>query len=273
MKRYRMPTAAVLTLALGACSGSESLEGLDGPSEENGPEEVDCPHAICGTVTYQGIYDGPSVRIYVRAYQSTDSLSGNPAAAVGTPDFATYIDGPGAFRLDVGAYRGPVTVSAFMDVDGSGDAGGPNGWAESLHGLHSDPLGAHGGYTFEGDEQSVPRTINVGEEGLAGIDIALEDSGVMSGVIHGDHEGVMVVGAFEPKVGGAFLHHTEYASYADGITYYVAAPAKSDWRVRASVSGTTGFFPVNPPPAPPANTQPVEVVANTIVEGIDIQLP
>lgn len=271
MKLLQRPNVGLLVVVLLSCSGSDETQGLDTPAPGQG-NDVDCPHAICGTVTYQGVYDGPPARVFVRAYKATDSLSGNPAAAVGTPDFATYVVGPGAYRIDVGDYRGPVTVSAFMDVDDSGDAQGPNGWPEPLHGLHADPLGAYGGYRFEGDA-SVPRSVDVTDEGRAGIDIVLEDSGVISGTVSGHGEGALVVGAFEPEVGGAFLHHSEYASYADATKYYVAVPPKSDWRVRATVSGKTGFYPVNPPPAPPANTQPVDVVANAVVSGIDIRLP
>jgi len=256
---------ALIWSAAASCSGADDAQ----PSDAAG---AGCEDAICGTISYSGAYTGPPARIYVRAYKGTDSLSNNPLAAVGQPDFETSIEALGDYRIELGGYEGPVTLSAFMDVDSSGSALGPNGRPDLLHGLYSDPIGAFGGYTFDTDPQTAPTPLEVDASGAVGIDIALTDSGVITGTVSGAFSGTLIVGAFVPEVGGPYLHHTEYAGYTDGMTFFVVAPAKTDWRVRATVAGTTGFYPENPPPAPPANTTPVEVVANAITYGIDIDL-
>lgn len=240
-------------------------------STSDGPQG--CADAICGALSYGGIYDGPSAQIYVRAYKESGSLSANPAAAVGRPDFVTSTDGVGDYRIELEGYEGTLTLSAFMDVDGSGSEFGPNGRFELLHGLYSDPIGAFGGYTFEETAETWPTVIVVGVEGLEGVDIALADSGVIRGTVTGDANGTLVVGTHVPKIGGLYLHHREYTDYVDGMEYAVVAPAKSDWRVRATVGGKTGFYPQNPPPPPPTNTTPVEVVANTVTDTLVIALP
>ena len=170
-----------------ADAGPVTDSGADAAPQTDAAQQTDatvsgCEDAICGTITYSGVYAGPTARIYVRAYKDTDSLSSNPLAAVGHPDFETSIEGVGEYRIELEGYQGSVTLSAFMDVDGSGSEYGPNGRAEPLHGLYSDPLGAYGGYTFEGDPQTAPTPVAVDAAGAQGIDIELKDSGVVTGL-------------------------------------------------------------------------------------------
>jgi hypothetical protein len=232
-----------------------------------------CEGGICGTVSYAGAYSGPAARIYLRVYKQTGSQSETPWAAVGRPDFSDSIQALGEYRVDLGGYQGTVTVSAFMDVDGSGSEYGPNGHSDLVYGLYSDPVGAYGGYTFQDTPETMPTPIDVGAGGATGIDIKLEDTGVITGTVSGSGTGKLIVGTFVPAASGNFLHHREYPTYTNGMTFHVAVPPKFDWRVRANVSGKSGFYPQNPPPAPPNNTTPVEVVANSLTQGIDIQLP
>lgn len=236
---------------------------------------VECANAVCGTVTYAGAYTGPDVAIYLRVYKETGSVSDNPIAAVGDPDFSTSITGAGDYRVDVGGYEGNLYVSAFMDVDGTGEDSGPSGNSTASNGVYSDPLGAYGGYTFEGTPETEPTPIAFTATGISGIDIALADTGVITGVIHegGGGTGPVVVGAFVPEAGGKFLHHTHAPAFVDGMQYHIAIPPGDHWLIRANVgAGSVGFYPDNPPPAPPANASPVSVTANAVTDGIDITL-
>lgn len=237
---------------------------------------TECPAGyLCGTVSYSGAYTGPAAQIQVRVYREAGSASLNASAAVGAPDLFASRTGAGHYEVDLEGYEGTLFVSAFMDVDGSGFPGGPTAQATATNGVFSDPMGAHGGYTFEGDASTEPTPVVVAAAGVGGIDVALEDSGVIAGRLYEGTtagSGAVVVGAFVPTITGAFLHHRDSPTFSDGMSYLLPIPAGDHWLIRTTVGGKVGFYPRNPPPPPPTNTTPVTVTANSVTEGIDITL-
>lgn len=269
--RGRTVTMAVTLALLAGAAGCSSDDAA--AADASLPDAVSCPGAVCGYVTYSGAYTGPAATVYLRLYKETGSVSDNPVAAVGDPDFSASRLGEGEFQVDVSGYEGNLYLSAFLDVDVSGELGGPSGHSTATDGVYSDPIGAYGGYTFEAEADSWPTPIPFTSAGVSGIDIQLSDTGVITGVLHqgGGASGTVVVGAFEPVANGKFLHHTHAPSFSDGMVYHLVVPPGDHWRIRANVGdGTVGFYPTNPPPAPPANATPVDVTADAVTTDIDI---
>ncbi len=287
-RRKSPPKALIAAVAGCLCFGCSSDDEDSGDTDSGAVADAspadatavpdamgECANAVCGTVSYSGAYTGSSATIYLRVYKETGSVSDNPIAAVGDPDFSTSIASEGDYRVDIEGYEGNLYVSAFMDVDGTGEESGPSGNSDASDGVYSDPLGAYGGYTFEGTPETEPTPIAFTAAGVSGIDIELADTGVITGVIHegGGGSGPVVVGAFVPEAGGKFLHHTHAPAFVDGMRYHIAIPPGDHWLIRANVgAGSVGFYPDNPPPAPPANASPVSVTANAVTDGIDITL-
>ena len=287
-ERRRAAPSFLLLLLFGglltACSSDDeaATDAAGDPADANlgdalaaADSAAACPNALCGRVTYAGAYTGPEATIHIRVYKETDSASDHSTAAVGDPDFFASRAGPGDYQVAVDGYEGNLYVSAFMDVDASGQEGGPTGSAAATDGLHSDPMGAYGGYTFAGTADTEPTPIAFTAAGVTGIDVALSDSGVITGAIYAGSggSGATVIGAFVPVANGKFLHHLHGPEFSDGMVYFLAIPPADHWRIRANVgSGSVGFYPNNPPPAPPANASPVSVTANHVTPAIDMTL-
>ncbi len=200
--------------------------------------------SVSGIISYNGNCADQNKIIYIRGYKENDR-------AIGEPDVKTSINGPGNYELDLNEYKGDLYMSAFMDIDNSGDQNGPNANDTLINGVYSDPLGCYGDYTFENEG---PTKITVDNEETS-INFELFDSGVIR--VSLPEIGHCILGVIKNNiVSDEFLHHIHCDVENIGDSCLLPVPPKNGWYVKVK-------FETTPPQLFP---QPVNVYEDSIVD-------
>jgi len=173
--------------------------------------------SVSGNISYNGNYSGKNITIYIRGYTSNTN-------AVGTPDYHTSISQQGSYTLALGAYTGDLYLSAFMDIDNSGNSSGPSANETLVDGVYADPIGCYGDYTFE---NTGPTMISI-DGAKTDINFELEDCGVIK--MNFSNTGSCTVGVIRSHVlSEPFLHHRHCDVASTTETFLLAVPSKNDW--------------------------------------------
>ncbi len=207
--------------------------------------EDDGGTSVSGTISYNGSYSGPNTTIYIRAYTTNSN-------AIGEPDYSVAVQEPGSYKIALDGYAGDLYISAFMDVDNSGNQSGPNARDTLEDGLYSDPLGCYGEYVFE---TGGPTLITIdGNEN--GIDFSVEDSGVIQAAL--PSAGACTFGVISNfEISENYLHHRHCSAENAGDVFLLALPEKAGWycKVKYDDSSKPQLYP-----------DPITVSANSITE-------
>ncbi|MCF6365413.1 MAG: hypothetical protein L3J35_04345 [Bacteroidales bacterium] len=202
-------------------------------------------NSVSGVISYNGVYVGQNRTIYIRGYKSNTK-------AIGTPDFATSVSDAGSYIIDLGAYAGDLYLSAFMDIDNSGNSAGPTANETLINGVYADPIGCYGDYTFENGE-----AIQISVDGeIKNINFEIKDSGVIKASF--SNTGHCTIGVIKNNIiSEEFLHHRHCDVTSSNDTFLLAVPAKNNWfcKVKFDNLSTAQIYP-----------SPVNVTANNIVE-------
>jgi hypothetical protein len=189
--------------------------------------------SVSGNISYNGNYSGQNITIYIRGYTSNNN-------AVGTPDYSTSISQPGSYMLDLESYTGDLYLSAFMDIDNSGNSSGPNANETLVDGVYADPIGCYGDYTFE---NTGPTMISI-DGAKTGINFELEDCGVIK--MSFSNTGSCTAGVIRSHVlSEPFLHHRHCDVESTTETFLLAVPSKNDWdcKVKFDNQSTAQLYP------------------------------
>jgi hypothetical protein len=190
--------------------------------------------SVSGVISYNGKYFGQNMTIYIKAYTSNNN-------AVGSPDYMTSISKPGSYTLDLESYTGELYLSAFMDIDNSGNSSGPSANETLVDGVYADPIGCYGDYTFE---STGPTRISIDGGSKTGINFELEDCGVIK--MSFSNTGSCTAGVIRSHVlSEPFLHHRHCDVESTTETFLLAVPSKNDWdcKVKFDNQSTAQLYP------------------------------
>ena len=201
--------------------------------------------SVSGEISYTGLYTGQNKTIYIRAY--TTNIN-----AIGTPDYATSIFGSGSYTMDLNGYKGDLYMSAFMDIDNTGNTGGPTANEILIDGVLADPSGCYGDYTFE---SGAPGKITVDGAGT-GINFELQDNGVIKARF--SDTGHCVLGVIKNHIiNEGILHHIHCDVTSADDKFLLPVPVKDSWycKVKFDNLSSAQLYP-----------DPINIRVNTISE-------
>ena len=206
---------------------------------------VNIASSVSGNISYNGNYSGQNITIYIRGYTSN-------ANAVGTPDYSTSITQFGSYTLNLDSYTGDLYLSAFMDIDNSGNSSGPSANEILVDGVYADPIGCYGDYTFE---STGPTMISI-DGAKTGINFELKDCGVIKASF--SNTGSCIFGVIGGHViSESFLHHLHCDVKSTTETFLLAVPDKNNWycKVKFEDQSTAQLYP-----------DAINVIVNSITE-------
>ncbi|MDH5367454.1 MAG: hypothetical protein OEW67_10735 [Cyclobacteriaceae bacterium] len=206
---------------------------------------VNVASSVSGNISYNGNYSGQNLTIYIRGYTSN-------ANAIGIPEYSTSITQPGSYTLDLGSYTGDLYLSAFMDIDNSGNSSGPSANEILVDGVYADPIGCYGDYTFV---STGPTIISV-DGAKTGINFELKDCGVIK--VSFSNTGVGTFGVIRSHVmSEPFLHHRHCDVKSTTETFLLVVPGRNNWDCKVKFEGQS---------TPQLYPSAINVIANSITE-------